>query len=121
MRTTKDIVCETLCLYNDTSKYIDKLCKNFEITLNDSDVYKALSSCGNDYSDFGNSLINVCFFLIIDKAVQEYPEYANDLPDLFDTYPDDYASNIVFNKETVHTWKELQEEIEAWKELQQHM
>ena len=118
MRTTKDIVCETLCLYNDTSKYIDKLCKNFEITINDSDVYKALSSCGNDYSDFGNSLINVCFFLIIDKAVQEYPEYENDLPELFDMYLDDFESCMDFNKEEVKSWKDLQEEIEAWKELQ---
>ena len=123
MRTTKDFVCDLLRLYNGTSNYIDRLCENFDIDTDSDVVYNVLSQCNEcgAYDNFGNGLISACFDLIIDKAVQEYPKYANDLPDLFDTYPDDYASDIVFNKETVHTWKELQEEIEAWKELQQHM
>lgn len=119
--STKDFVCNALRLYNGTSNYIDRLCENFEIDPQYSDVYNALSSCGNDYSDFGNFLIYVCFRLIIDKAVREYPEYGNDLPDQFDIYLDDFASSMIFYKKEVHTWEELQEEIEAWKEQQEEI
>jgi hypothetical protein len=94
---------------------MDDLCEAFDIEIREDDVQEVIRMADYSHYKVGNALISCCFDKIVAKAQEAHPECADELPDLFDYYCDDYASSLDFNGETVSTWDGLEEEIEAWK------
>lgn len=110
---TEDFVLACIGCYHSACTYMDDLCEAFDIEITEDDVREVFTH--DQTYHIGNALISCCFDKIVAKAQEAHPECADELPDLFDYYCDDYASSLCFNKEQVSTWDSLEEEIEAWK------
>jgi hypothetical protein len=65
-----EFICNCL-VFND--EYIDKLFTEFDVDMEDSDVYEALDSCHDqqNYRMFGNLIIRKIFMIIQDEYVEK--------------------------------------------------
>lgn len=113
---TEDFVLACIGCYHSACTYMDDLCEAFDIEITEDDVREVFTH--DQTYHIGNALISCCFDKIVAKAQEAHPECADELPDLFDYYCEDYASSLCFNKEQVSTMDGLEEEIEAWKGYQ---
>lgn len=112
---TKDFILVCIRCYHSACKYMDDLQEAFDIELTEDDVREAVRTADVHNYHVGNALISSLYDKIVTKAQEAHPECANELPDLFEYYPADYASSLVFNKEQVSSWDSLEKEIKAWK------
>ncbi len=115
MNNTQEFVLRCIGCYKGACAYMDRVIDAFDIELTEEDILDIFRTADYSHRTIGNALISRCFDKIVAKAQEAHPEYADELPDLFDYYCDDYASSLCFNKEQVSTWDSLEEEIEAWK------
>ncbi|GEM_PF-2871878 len=108
---TYEFILRCIGCYVSACAYMDRVIDAFDIELTEDDVQEVFTHNQTLHS-IGNELISRCFDKIVEKAQEAHPEYADELPDLFDYYCDDYASSLCFNKEQVSTWDGLEKEIE---------
>lgn len=112
---TYEFILRCIGCYVSACKYMDDLQKAFDIELTEDDVREAVRMADAHHYQVGNALISGLYDKIVTKAQEAHPECENELPDLFEYYPDDYASSLIFNGEQVSSWDSLEKEIEAWK------
>lgn len=113
--TTEQFILRCIGCYQSACIYLDYLCEAFDIEITEDDVQEVFRNVDFSRPQLGNALISRCFDKIVAKAQEAHPECADELPDLFDYYCEDYASGLCFNKEQVSTMDSLEKEIEAWK------
>lgn len=118
--TTEQFILRCIGCYHSACTYMDNLCEAFDIELTENDVLEVFRNADFSRPQLGNDLISCCYGKIVAKAQEAHPECADELPDLFEYYCDDYASSLIFNKEQVSTMDGLEEEIEAWKGYQEN-
>ncbi len=118
---TEEFVLRCIGCYKSACIYLDDLCEAFDIEITEDDVREVFRNVDFSRPQLGNALISRCFDKIVAKAQEAHPECADELPDLFDYYCEDYASSLCFNKEQVSTMDSLEEEIEAWKEYRKDL
>lgn len=119
--TTEEFILRCIGCYKSACTYMDDLCEAFDIEITEDDVREVFRNVDFSRPQLGNALISRCFDKIVAKAQESHPECADELPDLFDYYCEDYASSLCFNKEQVSTMDSLEEEIEAWKEYRKDL
>lgn len=113
--TTQDFILNCIGCYHSACTYMDDLCEAFDIELTEDDVRDAIQIADYSHYQIGNVLIQWSFDKIVAEAQEAHPECADELPDLFQYYCDDYASSLVFDGEKVVTWGSLEKAIEMWK------
>lgn len=109
--TTKDFFCNCIRLYDGCSNYIDRVCNEFGVELTEDDVHEALLY---DTKNVGNSLIQIVFDKIIDKAAFQHGISDDDKWALFGYDCQDYCSNLYFNGTVIRTQNDLDEAIEEY-------
>lgn len=66
---TSDFIC--CCLGLGYGQTVDEICDNFDIDLDDDEIYYVLDSSRDYYYNFGNNLIEFLFNKIIDEWSQK--------------------------------------------------
>ena len=95
IETCKNFVCNCLGLYDGCCKYIDNLCKEFDVDFDAACVYNLLS-VPNIETNFANSLICELFNQIIENVCKEY-NCTDEVKALFTYDCQDYLSYLSFN------------------------
>lgn len=111
---TYEFILRCIGCYVSACKYMDYLQKSFDIELTENDIQEVLANY-RSLHNIGNELIGKLYDKIVEKAQEAHPECANELPDLFQYYCNDYASSLLFNGEYVTTWDYLEKTIKTWK------
>lgn len=97
---TKDFLC---CCLGVCSWKVDEITDNFDVDINENEVYDLLSS-GLEYSRFGNALIRHLYMEIVERAVEELGLDE----DKFSYYANGMCSDICYDGEDIYAWGDLE-------------
>lgn len=108
---TKTFISDCLGAFDETSNKIDEICGNFDIDINNYNVYSALDRCEGNYRLFSYYLIRDLYGQIILKAQSMYPKHKAAIEELITYNVNDFSSTISFNGKEVRTLDELTDAI----------